>query len=232
MCYRIKQAEPIEVYANHYKAPVIDGLTDRAPYYHANGFEHPKVAVLTENEKGRALEIMQWGLMANWNKPLNEMLKLSTGTLNASQETIFEKRSYKNSIMSKRCIVIVDGIFEFKHVNGDKLPFFIFSKGKPYLELAGIYSFYQNTENKEWIKSFSIVTTKANEFMASIHNTKKRMPVMLETDHIGKWLAKDTLKSELEDLMIGNDDCNIDAYQVDRNLISIGNHPKAYQRIA
>ncbi|NLA63962.1 MAG: SOS response-associated peptidase, partial [Bacteroidales bacterium] len=36
-------------------------------------------------------------------------------TLNARADTIFERKSFKDSIVNKRCVLIIDGFFEWRH---------------------------------------------------------------------------------------------------------------------
>jgi len=228
MCYRVKQSDIVDEYVNYYNAPVTDEVTDGLPYYHANGFEHPVLAIITQRDQQRNLERMQWGLMPNWKKPIEDMVKMSNNTLNAKSETIYDLVSFKGSIVNKRCILPVEGFYEYKEVNKDKLPYFIHPKAHPYFNLACIYSFYQNPLNKEWVKSFSIVTGEANELMASIHNTKKRMPLIIDNENIDNWLNPNINKEEINHMMTPCNDSTMAAYRVSRDLIKIGNDPKAF----
>ena len=54
--------------------------------------------------------------------------------------------------------------------------------------MAGIYDHWTNRETGEIISSVSIVTTAANPLMEKIHNTKKRMPVILPQDAESEWI--------------------------------------------
>ena len=38
------------------------------------------------------------------------------------------------------------------------------------------------------VKSFTIVTSEANELMSEIHNSKKRMPVILSRENENEWI--------------------------------------------
>lgn len=227
MCYRTTQiAKPYE-FAAYYKAILKTG-DDAEAYYHANGFSHPNLLTLCENEEGdRIVDRMHWGLMPPWKKPLADMLKLSNNTLNAKSETVFELPSFKSSIMSKRCILPVEGFFEYKAVDKNKQPYFIHPKNHPYFNIACIYSYYENPENKHWIKSFSILTGPANQLMTDIHNTKFRQPIIISNDQISSWLDPNISKDEIIHLMNPCDDSNMAAYRVSRELIKIGNSPEA-----
>lgn len=232
MCYRATQTSKTYEYANYYAAPVLNekDLEDQI-YYHANGFAHPNLVAISAKDGIRQTERMHWGLMPNWKKPLPDMVKLSNNTLNAKSETVFDLASFKGSIMTKRCIVPVNGFFEYKEVEKDKLPYFIHPKEHPFFNLACIYAFYQNPENQEWIRSFSIVTGPANELMADIHNVKKRQPIIISNDQINAWLDSSTSKEEVIHLMNPCDDSNMAAYRVDRELIKIGNKPDALIKV-
>ncbi|MCX2473552.1 SOS response-associated peptidase [Pedobacter sp. MC2016-05] len=228
MCYRATQTSKAYEYADYYKAQLNpEKQIEDQVYYHANGFSHPNLVTIAAKEGERQAERMQWGLMPNWKKPLPDMIKLSNNTLNAKSETIFDLASFKGSIMTKRCILPVEGFFEYKEVDKDKLPYFIHPKEHPYFNIACIYAFYQNPENQEWIKSFSIITGPANELMTDIHNTKFRQPLIISNDQITNWLDPNTSKEEIIHLMNPCDDSNMAAYRVDRQLIKIGNAPEA-----
>ena len=44
------------------------------------------------------------------------------------------------------------------------------------------------TKNREIIPTFTIITTDANPLMAEIHNTKKRMPIILKPEFEKEYL--------------------------------------------
>jgi putative SOS response-associated peptidase YedK len=54
--------------------------------------------------------------------------------------------------------------------------------------IAGLWSQWEDTSNGEIIFSYTMVTTEANELMAKIHNTKKRMPLILTPENEKAWL--------------------------------------------
>ena len=53
---------------------------------------------------------------------------------------------------------------------------------------AGLWSEWVNKETAEVVKTFTIVTTEANGLMSEIHNSKKRMPVILDKETETEWL--------------------------------------------
>lgn len=218
MCYHTTQKTSAKDLKKAFNLPMV-AEDEHTLFYHANGYDHPKLAVIA-NYKELALHHFRWGLIPSFIKSAADAIKISQQTLNAKFETIFEKPSFRNSIMKQRCIIPVNGFFEWKHVGKDKLPFYIHPKAHEFFLLAGIYSNWLDRENNELVTSFSIITTEANELMADIHNTKKRMPLILDQRHILDWINDDLPKSGIVELMHGCDDSNMAAYPISKIISS------------
>lgn len=236
MCYKVSQAKNINDYGSYYKAPIIEPikyLPEQQTYYNANGFAHPKLAVITSFENSRQLELMQWGLLppTTWKYDYSKALIHSNHTLNAKRETIHEVKSFQHNINKYRCIIPVEGFFEYKHVGKDKLPYFIHPKERPYFNLAGVYSNYQNPLTNEWIKSFSIITGASNVLMSDIHNSKFRQPIIIDDEKISDWINPNTDQLSIDFIMQPCDDTKMNAYRVHRDLQKIGNQPQALEHI-
>jgi putative SOS response-associated peptidase YedK len=121
--------------------------------------------------------------------------------LNAKAETIFEKPMFRKPIMSKRCVLPVDGFYEWREIAKVKYPYYIYPKDGGPFTFGCIYDTWTNKETGELINSFSIVTTEANEVMAMIHNSKKRMPLILSDEAWHRWLDPKTSKEELQSML-------------------------------
>ena len=83
-------------------------------------------------------------------------------TLNARADTIFEKPSFREPIMKKRCIVPSTGYFEWRHEGANKIPYYIYVKDEPIFSMAGIYDRWLDKDTGEEHKTFSIITTDTN----------------------------------------------------------------------
>ena len=64
---------------------------------------------------------------------------------------------------------------------------------KKYFHIAGLYDQWVETSTGEIFNTFSIVTTDANDLLAVIHNSKKRMPVILDRQSEKRWISQDTI---------------------------------------
>ena len=156
--------------------------------YLINGFENPRLPVINEKQE---LMFMEWGLIPVYITAENEKrnFRQKYNTLNAKCETIFDSKMYAEVIKKRRCLVICSGFFEWRTYKGKKYPYYITLKEEDVFVFAGIYNENTNKETGEISSSFSIITTHANELMETIHNTKKRMPLILEPESALRWIS-------------------------------------------
>ena len=52
--------------------------------------------------------------------------------------------------------------------------------------LAGLWENWKNPSTGEWVRTFAVLTTEANELVAEIHD---RMPVILPPEAYDRWLG-------------------------------------------
>ncbi len=208
------------------------------PHYHASGFEHPDLPVIT-NENPREIQLLNWGLIPSWTKDVQSAVEISNRTLNARSETMFEKPAYKESSLERRCLVIVDGFFEHHWKNGKSYPYHIFLKDGDPMALGGIWSIWKDRVSGLYRKTFSIVTTKANSLLNRIHNNPKasigpRMPLIIPKELEKDWLgttADPVTKDIIGSLIAPFDAEQMDSYTVPRlrGKLAIGNSPQAVE---
>jgi putative SOS response-associated peptidase YedK len=187
--------------------------------FYVSAFErplHPAVVIL---EGKPEILPLKWGLIPFWVKDYSQGVKISSGTFNAVGETVFEKPSFRTPIKERRCLIPVTGFFEWHENNKKKYPFIIRLKNEEPFSLAGIWDRWTDRETKEEIMSFSIVTTNANPLLEKIHNTKKRMPVILKYGDEKKWLANEPDIEEIKKFIVPYPESELEAYPVS-NLIS------------
>ncbi len=204
-------------------------------YYHTSGFAHQSLLIYN-NDNPIIPSPAIWGLIPHWVKDQQQKIKLWNNTINARIETIFEKPSFRASAKNKRCIIYLDGFFEHHYYKGKAYPFFIYRKDKQPVTIAGLWSEWLDKDSGELIKSFTLVTTKANEFMAKIHNNPKlkeaRMPLILSEKAEDLWLDiknETDLKKNLKQLLrpFAEDELTCHTVQKLRGKNALGNIPEA-----
>jgi putative SOS response-associated peptidase YedK len=154
-------------------------------YYHAFGL--PEIPAICSGNQS-TVTMLRWGLIPEWVKTEEEAKTIRFKTFNARSESVMTKPSFSASFTSKRCIIPVKGFFEWQHVGEKKIPWYIYLPDDRIMSLAGIYSDWQNRSTGVVESTFSIITTDANELMAEIHNSGKRMPAILKPGDENKWI--------------------------------------------
>ncbi|XP_007563420.1 abasic site processing protein HMCES [Poecilia formosa] len=72
------------------------------------------------------LASMRWGLIPAWFKE-SDPSKMQYSTSNCRSENILEKKSYKDPLLKgQRCVIMADGFYEWRRVEKEKQPFFIY----------------------------------------------------------------------------------------------------------
>ena len=129
MCYNISYIEKrAEKYVERFSEILQhDGndqlkLFETLPnYYFVSGFSHPELPIIKEDGIG----FYRWGLIPFWVKDADYAKDIRTKTLNAVGETVFEKPSFRAAVSKKRCILPINGFYEWRDFNKKKYPYFI-----------------------------------------------------------------------------------------------------------
>lgn len=172
-----------------------------------NGFEFPVRPVIRKHD----IFDMGWGLIPHWAKDETS----AKYNLNARSETVFEKPSFCEAIIKRRCLVPSNGFIEWQHLGKVKQPWLIKLKHRDDFCFAGIWESWIKPDSQTVKETFSILTTAANPLMAHIHNTKQRMPVILSTDEMeDEWLEEGLVPDRIKLLMTAIDDKEMEAVEL------------------
>ncbi len=151
----------------------LEEIPDLTPRY--NVAPSQPIAVVREP---RRLELLRWGLAT---KP---------GThhagINVRIETVARAPAYRTSFQTRRCLIVVDGFFEWRRQGKTSLPFLLRRPdGKPFA-LAGIWD-RSITADGEVVDSCAVITKPAEGPVAEIHD---RMPLILVPEQYEAWLDR------------------------------------------
>jgi putative SOS response-associated peptidase YedK len=191
------------------------------PAYSVCGFDFPRLPVISSLDS-RHIDFFHWGLIPFWVKDTESAKAIREKTLNARAETLFEKPAFRNSIVSKRCLVIADGFFEWRHENKRTFPYYIRLKNREPFALAGLWDSWTNPETHLEVRGFSIITTEANSLLGKIHNTQKRMPVILTREDEKLWIQANLNKEAIQAMLKPYADGEMEAYPVSKLVRQAG----------
>jgi putative SOS response-associated peptidase YedK len=107
--------------------------------------------------------------------------------INAKAETVASLPTFREAYRKRRCILPVDGFYEWKAIKGrGKQPYAIAMKDGSPFGIAGIWENWKDPSTGEWVRTFAIITTDANSLVAEIHD---RMPAILSPADYIRWLS-------------------------------------------
>lgn len=184
--------------------------------YHVSAFSNPEYPVITNSDE---IQLFRWGLIPFWTHSLTEANEIRKMTYNAKAETVFEKPSFRHAIVSHRCIIPSTGYFEWRHEGNIKIPYYIYLKNSEIFSMAGIFEIWHNPGTGEETSTFSILTTTANTMLEYIHNTKKRMPVILPREIEQDWINPNIKKEEIESMLKPYPEDQMEAYEIEKDIL-------------
>jgi putative SOS response-associated peptidase YedK len=194
MCGRITQkSSPNRLGLGLTSVNLVEPLYTLPPKYNgAPGQEH---WIIRQHPKAgeRTLDRLWWGLIPYWCKEAGGGRK----PINAKGETVASLPSFRDAYRRRRCLLPVDNFFEWKAITRAKQPFAIALKsGKPFA-LAAIWENWQRPGSDEWVRTFAVITTAANELVSDIH---ERMPVIVPPESYDRWLS--SIEPDPRDLLV------------------------------
>lgn len=174
MCGRYSLAASLEKFQQELPLEV-----DVAPTPSYNIAPTQRSWVIPNDQPGQ-LQQMFWGLVPHWSRDGRNQGRL----INARREGIAGKPSFRMPVRQHRCLVPADSFYEWRREGKQKIPYRIMLKSERLMLMAGVFDIW--TDGKQEIRSYSIITTDANQEVARLH---ERMPVLLLTqEQQRRWL--------------------------------------------
>src|SRR5215212_1960485 len=180
VCGRFSQQRPASELAEIFAAePLAEELGPRF-----NVAPTDEAYVVVQREERRAVVAYRWGLIPHWA----ESAKVASRMFNARSETLGRSPAFADALRRKRCLVPVDGFYEWQRIGARRQPFAVHrTDGRP-LVLAGLWSGWHDASIERVVRTFTIITTGPNEQMSGLHD---RMPVVLPDESWSQWLDPD-----------------------------------------
>jgi putative SOS response-associated peptidase YedK len=153
-----------------------------------------------EDQPTRRVRLMRWGLIPPWVKAGPDGAPEGKGPLliNARAEKVTSSPAFRSSAKSKRCLVPMDGYYEWRPSSDGadkksrKTPFFMYRDDGEPLFMAGLWSVWKPkgkpAKDGQPLLSCTIITTDAPDGLAEIHD---RMPLVVPERDWDRWLDPD-----------------------------------------
>lgn len=178
-----------------------------------------------DDESTRRVRSMRWGLVPPWVKTGTDGGPDTKGPLliNARAETVTTSGAFRNSAKGKRCLIPMDGWYEWRGDKGNKTPFYMYGADGELLFMAGLWSTWRPKDaakDTAPLVSCTIITTESAGPLAEIHD---RMPLSISERDWDHWLDPDAPVDE--GLLKGHGDLDrIAIREVSRLVNSVRNN--------
>ena len=177
MCGRITQDLNLKTLFTKYRLSPATPALNLAPRY--NGCPTQDFVACRREGEERTLEKLRWGLVPMWAKDL----KIGAKMINARSETVHEKPAFRSAFRRRRCVIPVNGWFEWRREGAEKQPYWIRPENAEVFSLAGLWECWDKGE--EPVETFTVLTTSVSPALADIHH---RQPVIVEDGYVDEWL--------------------------------------------
>lgn len=164
------------------------------------------IPIIRDTESSREMVLARWGLIPAWSKES----KTKYSTINARIESVAEKPTYRTPFKRQRCLIPADGFYEWKQVEGNKVPHHIRMKDSSVFAFAGLWDRWEG--DSETLDNCTIIVMPANKVMKPIH---ERMPAIIAPAHYDFWLdSRITEKQEIMQNLTSAPSSQLTAYPV------------------
>lgn len=134
------------------------------------------------------IEEMQWGLVPSWSKDPS----IGSKMINARSETVTEKPSFRGLVQKHRCIIPMNGFYEWDRTDPKhKIPFYVTRVDGHLMLAAGLWT-RSPALGDEF--TFTMITRESVEDLSHIHN---RCLVEFNAAEAIEWLAEPLAPLEL-----------------------------------
>lgn len=156
----------------------------------------------------------RWGLVPHWTKDAS----MGARMINARAESLVEKPAFREAVERRRCLVLVDGYYEWSGAGKAKVPMFFHMKQHEAFALAGLWERREGGASP--IETCTVVTTAASSRTSRWH---PRMPAILGLDAAERWVSPFTSVDAAIELLGPYEAANLECYEVGRLVNSPAN---------
>lgn len=178
-------AELLAAFANVRRDDNLGGLDSGPRHNGAPSLTYPIIIADQTATSGR-FALAKWGFVPRWAR----VGKPTRAPPNARSETVASNGMFREAYRSRRCLLPVDGYFEWRAIKGRKQPYALAMVDDRPFCIAGIWEPQRDPDTRPGTegRTFAVITCEPNDLVATIHD---RMPVILHEKDYARWLGED-----------------------------------------
>ncbi len=198
MCGRTRLSVPPGDLADVFEAPLAPSVPNADDALNLNCAPTDPILVVrrARDSDHRELVLMRWGLVPFYVHDFRDAKPL----INARVETVATSRAFRDSFKKRRCLVLADGFYEWRHEGKKKLPHLVQRRDKRVFGMAGVWDRWKGERHGkiERVETCAVITRDPSAAVAAVHD---RMPVALEEQDHTAWLDPSTEIPELKSIL-------------------------------
>lgn len=203
-------------------------FAELAPRYNVAPTQDAPVIIAGEGGE-RRMGTMRWGLVPFWADDPS----IGNRLINARSETVAEKPAFRAAFRSRRCLVPMDGFYEWVKESPPeradapggsagakpvKVPHWIHRPHRRPFAVAGLWERWREEgEGADPLLTFTLLTTDATPAVRSLHH---RMPLVLGEEGCARWLDAGADPGDLEDVLTQPPEVELEEWAVSREVNS------------
>jgi putative SOS response-associated peptidase YedK len=141
----------------------------------------PPSSSSSSSPPARELARVRWGLVPWWSKDT----KIAGRCIQARFETIAKAPAFRDAFRSRRCLVVVDGFYEWSGSGKRRQPHYVHLAETGPFAIAGVWDSWKTPEGSV-LETCAVVTTASRGPVARLHD---RMPLVLGPEARQRWLT-------------------------------------------
>lgn len=170
--------------------------------------------VITQGSNG--LSFFYWGQIPGWSKNKSLSIKF----LFVDKDELMIKASAKNALQNRRCIIPIDGYYDWKRISKKgKVAHRVIFGNNEIVGLGGIWEEFED-ESGDIAHTFKIITTASNEVVASLND---RMPMVISSANEQIWLNQAKGIEEISPVFEHKSESNLSLYSVSPGIEDLSN---------
>jgi putative SOS response-associated peptidase YedK len=173
------------------------------------------IPVVTQQTSGRHFTLMRWGFVPGFVKDLKDFPLV----INIRSETVREKPSFRAAFQRRRCLLPVDGFYEWQRLGRESRPFLLRRPDRGIFAFAGLFETWSSPDGSE-IDTAALLNTSANGVIAAIH---ERSPVILDPRVFDAWLDPATAPERAHTLLQPPPDDFLELVAVSKAINKVAN---------
>lgn len=165
MCGRYYRRSGKQNIAEAFREKLVDDGTPSPPWdYNVAPTTIQPIIRNNRDTNERELVSLRWGLIPFFTKDIKDVKGIST--INARSEAVTTSRTFREPFKKRRCLVPASGFYEWKKLDEkNKQPFAFDLANGQMMAFAGLWDGWKDPATGNWLQSYAIITTEANELM-------------------------------------------------------------------